>query len=200
MEEIEAAAEAWWTEMENHRIAAHLPDGLLRRDDIVKPYIEHLKTVYVKYPEIVNNNTYKGFITKMLSKSTNKTQTNNNANNNTSSNGAAKKDSMYAAEAFINNFWPSEYAKEHKNNPKFWAYLQEAIAKRYKLDTKDPEWYSQHVENNLPKGNKYNDNLFNKYLNYIKNKEGFFHEFTSRFKLGAVKALIDMLAQKGDRS
>ena len=44
LEEIEAAAEAWWTEMETHRIAARLPGGLLRRDDIVKPYIEHLKT------------------------------------------------------------------------------------------------------------------------------------------------------------
>lgn len=164
-----------------------------------KDHIEHLKTIYAKYPEIVNDNTYKGFITKMLSnkKEASKTTNNNNGGN---GNATAKRDAMVAAEAFINNFWPSEYAKEHKENPRFWAYLQEAIAKRYKLDTKDQEWYSQHVERNLPTGNQYNVNLFNKYLNYIKNKEGFFHEFTSRFKLSAVKALIDMLAQKGERS
>ena len=59
MEEIEAAAEAWWTEMENHRIAAHLPDGLLRRDDIVKPYIEHLKTESrLKFRELDYLGTY----------------------------------------------------------------------------------------------------------------------------------------------
>jgi len=43
MEEIEKAAETKWTEMETHRIAAHLPKYILRRDDVVKPYIEHFK-------------------------------------------------------------------------------------------------------------------------------------------------------------
>ena len=59
MEEINAAAEAWWTEMETHRIAARLPDGLLRRDDIVKPYIEHLKTESrLKFRELDYLGTY----------------------------------------------------------------------------------------------------------------------------------------------
>lgn len=44
MEEIERTAEAKWTEMETLRIAARLPEGILRREAIVKPYIEHLKT------------------------------------------------------------------------------------------------------------------------------------------------------------
>lgn len=44
MEEIERAAEANWAKMEAHRVAAHFPDGLLQRDSIVEPYIEHLKT------------------------------------------------------------------------------------------------------------------------------------------------------------
>lgn len=44
MEDIEKAAEAKWNEMKAHRIAAHLPEDILRRDDIVKPYIDHFKT------------------------------------------------------------------------------------------------------------------------------------------------------------
>ena len=43
MEEIEKAAEAKWNELESNRIAAHLPEGILRRDDIVKPFIVHFK-------------------------------------------------------------------------------------------------------------------------------------------------------------
>ena len=42
-EEIEKAAEAKWLEMESLRKAACLPDGVLPRDAVVKPYIEHLK-------------------------------------------------------------------------------------------------------------------------------------------------------------
>ena len=59
MEEIESAAETRWVEMETHRIAAHLPDGLLRRDDIVKPYIEYLKTESrLKFRELDYLGTY----------------------------------------------------------------------------------------------------------------------------------------------
>ncbi len=42
-EEIEKAAEAQWDEMETYRIAAHLPEGILHRDDIVKRYIKRFK-------------------------------------------------------------------------------------------------------------------------------------------------------------
>ena len=59
MEEIEVAAEAMRTEMETHRITAHLSDGLLRRDDIVKPYIEYFKTeARLKFRELDYLGTY----------------------------------------------------------------------------------------------------------------------------------------------
>ena len=40
-QEIEEAAEEKWTRMEAMRINAHLPEGLLQREDIVNPYIIH---------------------------------------------------------------------------------------------------------------------------------------------------------------
>lgn len=43
LEEREKAVEEKWDEMETHRIAAHLPEDILCRDDVVKPYIEHFK-------------------------------------------------------------------------------------------------------------------------------------------------------------
>lgn len=42
-EEIEKAAEAKWTEMETLLNEAHLSEDILRRNDVVKPHIEHLK-------------------------------------------------------------------------------------------------------------------------------------------------------------
>ena len=59
MEEIEKAAEAKWKELEAHRIAANLPDGTLRRDNFVKPYIDHCKTESrLKFRELDYLGTY----------------------------------------------------------------------------------------------------------------------------------------------
>lgn len=43
-EEIEKAAIRKWDEMETHRVAARIPAGFLKRDDIVIPYMEYFKT------------------------------------------------------------------------------------------------------------------------------------------------------------
>ena len=42
-QEIENTAEARWKKLETIRTAAHLPEGLFKKEDLVKPYIEHLK-------------------------------------------------------------------------------------------------------------------------------------------------------------
>lgn len=58
-EEIEKAAEAKWLELETIRKAARLPDGVLPRDAVVKPYIEHLKNESrLKFRELDYLGTY----------------------------------------------------------------------------------------------------------------------------------------------
>ena len=58
-EEIERAAEARWLEMETIRKAARLPDGVLPRDAVVKPYIKHFKTESrLKFRELDSLGTY----------------------------------------------------------------------------------------------------------------------------------------------
>lgn len=58
-EEIEKAAETKWLEMETLRKAARLPDNVLPRDAVVKPYIEHLKNESrLKFRELDYLGTY----------------------------------------------------------------------------------------------------------------------------------------------
>lgn len=167
-----------------------------------KKDIEFLTKLFKDYPEFIDTSSYMEFITKLARNKFKKERVrNNNKSNTTVSNTKntvkSPKVASSVIDKFINSFWQVEYNKQHKNNPKFWAYLQEALAKRYKLDTKDPEWYNLHVANNLPTGNNYNKELFNTYITFLKNKEGFFREFTSKFSVKAIKDLIDMLYQKG---
>lgn len=58
-QEIEEAAEAKWEELETLLISARLPKNILQRDNIVVPYINHLKTESrLKFRELEYLGTY----------------------------------------------------------------------------------------------------------------------------------------------